>query len=167
MFRFKYDLMKTEDPKTFISDLSDLFTILAYVLMDNFCLIKNLSSSTYHKKYSVFRSLRHHVFPSFRLSLLEFKKNLPNTFIYESILMKIYANTNIIKYDLKGHWRSKKVICLSGNIRQFFITHSFMNWFWQKFIWKLLLWIQKYFILIIMTSKVIEGHKTSSVFLGI
>ena len=42
---------------------------------------------------------------------LEFKKILPNTFIYESILIKIYMNTNIMntqifhlkKYDLKGH----------------------------------------------------------------
>ena len=45
------------------------------------------------------------------VSLREFKKILPNTFIYESILMKIYMNTNIMntqifyfnKYDLKGH----------------------------------------------------------------
>ena len=47
---------------------------------------------------------------SFRLSLRKFKKILPNTFIYESILIKIYMNTNIMntqifhlyKYDLKG-----------------------------------------------------------------
>jgi hypothetical protein len=46
-----------------------------------------------------------------RLSLREFKKILPNTYIYESILIKIYMNTNIMntqifhkkKYDLKGH----------------------------------------------------------------
>ena len=45
------------------------------------------------------------------VSLREFKKILPNTFIYESILIKIYMNTNIMntqifyinKYDLKGH----------------------------------------------------------------
>ena len=37
------------------------------------------------------------------------------------------------KYDLKGHWRSQMVICLSGNLRKFFITHSFMNWFWKKY----------------------------------
>ena len=67
-------------------------------------IIKNVSSSTTHKKTP---SLRLYVFTSFR----EFKKILPNTFIYESILMKIYMNTNIIntqifylnKYDLKGH----------------------------------------------------------------
>ena len=49
--------------------------------------------------------------PSFCLSLREFKKILPNTFIYESILINIYMNTNIMntqifyfnKYDLKGH----------------------------------------------------------------
>ena len=74
--------------------------------------IKNVSSSTTHKKTP---SLRLYVFPSLRLyvftSFREFKKILPNTFIYESILMKIYMNTNIIntqifhlnKYDLKGH----------------------------------------------------------------
>ena len=76
-------------------------------------LIKNVSSSTSHKK-------KHHlyVFPSLRLSLLEFKKILPKTFIYESILIKIYMNTIIMntqifhkkKYDLKGHWRSQKFI---------------------------------------------------------
>ena len=45
------------------------------------------------------------------VSLREFKKILPNTFIYESILIKIYKNTNIMntqifhveKYDLKGY----------------------------------------------------------------
>ena len=65
-----------------------------------FMFIKNVSSSTTHKKT-----------PSFRLSFREFKKILPNTFIYKSILIKIYMNTNIIntqifylnKYDLKGH----------------------------------------------------------------
>ena len=63
-------------------------------------IIKNVSSSTTHKKT-----------PSLRLSFREFKKNFPNIFIYESILIKIYINTNIIntlifqlnKYDLKGH----------------------------------------------------------------
>ena len=44
---------------------------------------KNISSSTSHKKNSVFTSLR------------DFKKILSYTFIYESILMKIYMNTNI------------------------------------------------------------------------
>ena len=82
------------------------------------------------------KKLRLSVFTSVR----EFKKILPNTFIYESILIKIYMNTNIIntqifhldKYDLKGHWKSQKVICLSGNLRKFFLTHSFMNRFDKK-----------------------------------
>ena len=56
------------------------------------------------------------------------------------------------------------VICLVGNLRNFFITHSFRNWFWYKFIWKLSLWIRKYFILISITPKVTEGHKRSSVY---
>ena len=76
--------------------------------------LKNVSSSTTHKKTL---SLRLSVFfTSFRLSFREFKKILPNTFIYESILKKIYMNTNIIntqifhlnKYSkvIEGHKRS-------------------------------------------------------------
>jgi hypothetical protein len=66
-----------------------------------------LRSSTSHKKTT---SLRFFIFPSFRLSLREFMKILPNKFIYE-ILIKFYTNTNIMntqifhfnKYDLKDH----------------------------------------------------------------
>ena len=73
----------------------------------SFRLFKNVSSSTSHKKTPSFRL---YVFTSFRLSLRDFKKILPNTFIYEAILIKIYMNTNIMntqifhlkKYDLKG-----------------------------------------------------------------
>ena len=44
-------------------------------------------------------------------SNFSFNPTLPNTFIYESILIKIYMNANIMntqifhlnKYDLKGH----------------------------------------------------------------
>ena len=32
-----------------------------------------------------------------------------------------------------------------GNLRKFFLTHSFMNWFWYKFIWMLTLWIFVFF----------------------
>ena len=42
----------------------------------------------------------------------------------------IIMNTKIFyfnKNDLKGHWSSQKVICLSRNIRQIFLTHSFIN----------------------------------------
>jgi hypothetical protein len=46
-------------------------------MFDEQCIIKNASSSTSHKKT-----------PSLRLSLREIKKILPNTFIYESILIK-------------------------------------------------------------------------------
>ena len=70
-----------------------------YVVYCNL-IIKNVSSSTSHKKT-----------PSLRLSLREFKKILPNTFIYELILIKIYMITNIMNtqifykknYDLKGY----------------------------------------------------------------
>ena len=45
------------------------------------------------------------------MSLWEFKKILPNTFIYESILMKVYMKSNIMnmqilnlfKYEFNGH----------------------------------------------------------------
>ena len=80
-------------------------------LLKNVCaskIIKNVSSSTSYKNT-----------PSFRLSLRELKKILPNTFIYESILIikKKYINANnmntqifnSIEYDLNGHWRSEKV----------------------------------------------------------
>ena len=51
------------------------------------------------------------------MSIREFKKILPNTFIYESIAIKVYRNANImntqifhfIKYDFNGHWRSQNV----------------------------------------------------------
>ena len=57
------------------------------------------------------------VFTSLCLSLREFTKSLPNTFIYESILIKIYVNANImntqvfqlIMYDLNYHWRSENI----------------------------------------------------------
>ena len=47
--------------------------------------IKNVNSSSSHKKTP---------------SLREFKKILPNTFIYESILIKIYMNTNIMNTQI-------------------------------------------------------------------
>ena len=52
-------------------------------------IFKNVSSSTSHKKTL---SVRLYVFPSVQ----EFKKILPNAFIYESILIKIYMNTHIM-----------------------------------------------------------------------
>ena len=39
-----------------------------------------------------------------------------------------------------------------------------MNRFWWKLIWMFILWICKYFILIYMTSNIIEGHTSSSNF---
>ena len=59
--------------------------------------------------------------PSVRLSLREFKKKFPNTFIYESILIKIYMNANIMNTQIfyflsmtsaviEGHKRS--LLCL-------------------------------------------------------
>ena len=44
----------------------------------------------------------------------------------------------------------------------FYLSSTFI--YWQKIIWMLILWIRKYFILISMTSMVIEGHKSSSKF---
>ena len=73
---------------------------IANIMSDISLIIKKVSSFTSHKKACFLR-----------LSLREFKKSLPNTFIYESILMKIYVNANnmntqifhLIKYDLNGH----------------------------------------------------------------
>ena len=63
--------------------------------MYNILFIKNVSSSTSHKKTPPF-----YFFTSFRLSLRDFKKILPNTFIYELILIKIYMNTNIMNMQI-------------------------------------------------------------------
>ena len=62
----------------------------------NLPFIKNLSSSTSHKK---------------NVKLWDFSFYLSSTFIHEPILIKIYMNANIInaqtfnfnEYDLKGH----------------------------------------------------------------
>ena len=51
------------------------------------------------------------------MSVRELKTSLPNIFIYESILINIYVNANImntqifhfIKYDLNNHLRSQNV----------------------------------------------------------
>jgi hypothetical protein len=69
-----------------------VIAILEKEQFDSTIIIKNASSSTSHNK------LRLYNLNIFRLSLQEFKKILPNTFIYESILIKIYMNVNIIKY---------------------------------------------------------------------
>ena len=69
-------------------------------------IFKNLSSSTSHKKnYET-------------LKLRDFSFFLSSTFICKPILIKISLNANIkktqffhkLKYDLKGHYRSHKVI---------------------------------------------------------
>ena len=60
-------------------------------------IIKYASSSTYHKKTPF---LHLYLFMSLCLSLREFKTSFPNTFIYESILMKIYVNANIMNMKL-------------------------------------------------------------------
>ena len=53
-------------------------------------IIKNVSSSTSHKKN-----------PSLRLSLREFKKILPSTFIYQPILIKKNCmNANIMNSQI-------------------------------------------------------------------
>ena len=72
-----------------------------------------MNTQIFYEERKLFYNLqKNSVFPSLRLSLRKFKKILPNTFIYESILIKKnYMNTNIMntqifhlnKYDLKGH----------------------------------------------------------------
>ena len=131
------------------------------------------------------------------LTLQNFGIFLSSRFIYEPILLNISMYANIkkpqishqIKCNLKGHWRSQKVlfmfkntlhlfkillrtqvllhltkklslsvfssfrlyVLLYENLRKFFVTHSFMNRFWWKFIRILILWRRKYFTLISMT----------------
>ena len=60
-------------------------------------------NATFMFKDNVFRyieckffyiSQKKSVFTSLLLSLREFNKSLPNTFIYESILIQIYVNAN-------------------------------------------------------------------------
>ena len=83
--------------------------VIFSIMKSELTIIKCVSSSTFHKKNSIFTF--------FRLSLRKFKKIIPNTFIYESLLIKIYMNANImntqifnpIKYDPNGHCRSQKV----------------------------------------------------------
>ena len=96
----------------------------------NFCtLIKNVSSSTSHK--------RNFVFTSFRLSLREFRKIISNTCIYESILIKIYMNANImhtqifnlIKNDLNGHWRSQKITFKFISTITYVLMDNFLSFF--------------------------------------
>ena len=52
--------------------------------------IKEVSFSTSHKKLNLY----------VRLYFWEFKKIIPTTFIYESILRKIYMNTNIMNTQI-------------------------------------------------------------------
>ena len=63
----------------------------------------NISSSTSHKNS---------IFLSFCLSLQKFKKILPNSFIYEMIVIKICVNKfmNVqIFHFIKGHLSAQKV----------------------------------------------------------
>ena len=80
-------------PAILINSLQLLFPSYVLKLKLSLFFIKNVSSSTSHKKT-----------PSLHLYLClyvrEFKKILPNTFIYESILIKIYMNTNIINTQI-------------------------------------------------------------------
>ena len=74
---------------------------------------------------------------SFHLSLREFKKILPNTFIYELILIKMYMNANILnihifhlfKYDLNGHCRSQKVTFMFILILTYVLMDKFLSLF--------------------------------------
>ena len=93
-----------------------------------FPIIKNVSSSTSHKKTP---SYRLYVFPSFRLSLREFKKILPNIFIYYSIFIKIYMNANIMIskiFDLCNDlWRSQKVTYMFSFTWTYVLMDNFFN----------------------------------------
>ena len=74
------------------------------------------------------------------LSIREFKKILHNTFIYESILIKMYMNSKIkntqifylIKYDLNGHWRSQKVTFMFILILTYVLMDNLLSLFYFK-----------------------------------
>ena len=61
---------------------------------------KKVSSSKSHKKTS---------------SLWELKKSLPNTFIYESILMNIYVNANIMNTQIFHFIKSMTSTVIEGH----------------------------------------------------
>ena len=71
--------------------------------------------------------------------------SLLNTFIYESILIKIYMKANIMntqlfyfnKYDLKGHWRSQKF----NNQKVKFIVLESVSQHWARLYPDVLKWI--------------------------
>ena len=51
------------------------------------------------------------------LSFREFEKILPNTFIYESILKKIYMNTNIMNTQILKDTKSHFYVYFNLNLR--------------------------------------------------
>ena len=83
------------------------------------------------------KKLRLYVFTPFCLSFREFMKILPKTFIYESILIKIYVNADImntqifhlIKYDLNDNWRSQNVTFMFILTLTYVLMDNFLSLF--------------------------------------
>ena len=100
--------------------------LLKFQIPPLFKLIKNVSSSISHK-----------ITPSLRLSFRKFKKSLPSTLIYTSILINIYMNANImntqisyfVKYDLNGHWRSQNVALMFILTLTYVLKDNFLSLF--------------------------------------
>ena len=115
--------------------------------------IQNVSSSISHQKN-----------PGFGTPWLQdFSFFLCSIFVYEPIIINISMMADImktqilycIKYDLRGHQRSHKVILEFHNhlfLRYIFVISSF------KSLRMSTLWKCKFFIKWSMTSKIIQGH---------
>ena len=103
-----------------------------------FTLDNNVYKPLFFKERKFFYiSQKNSVLTSFRLSFREFMKILPNTSIYESILIKIYVNAdimntqifNLIKYDLNGNWRSQNVTFMFILTLTYVLIDNFLSLF--------------------------------------
>ena len=59
----------------------------------------------------------------FKIFTFEIDELILIEFFMKTIIMNMHI-FHFNKYDLKGHWRSQKVIGLSRDSRKFFLTHS-------------------------------------------
>ena len=81
----------------------------------------HFTSTTYISQKNT--SLRVSFWEFKKMSFRKFKKILSNTFIYQICMNTNIMNT-LIFYLISMTW---KVICLSGNLRKFFITHFLID----------------------------------------
>ena len=98
-------LVKNKVQPYIILDLSIKYSANIKLILINFTFIfhyifKNVSSSTSLKKLWNCKTLK----------IQEFSFFLSRTFIYETILIKVFMNANIKKTQIRGHQRSHKDI---------------------------------------------------------